>query len=77
MREAETPALVLHTVLFDGLMDPLGEPLYDWQVQEGREVRRPLAVPGGVAAAAAGAVAAVAVGGDLVVFVVVVVILIP
>lgn len=51
------------TVLFNGLVHPLGEPLDDWQVQEGREIRRPLVVASSIAAAAARLVAAVAVGG--------------
>lgn len=76
--ETEVPKLVLCTVRLDGLMHPLGEPLNDWQVQEGREVRRPLAVPGGIAAAtAAGIIAAVAVGRGVIVLVVVFAVLIP
>lgn len=78
MRETEASVLVLCTVFLNGLMDPLSEPLDDWQIQERREVCRPLAVPGGVAAAAAaGVVATVGVGGGVVVLVVGLTILIP
>lgn len=44
-REAEAPVLVLRAVRLNGLVDPFGELLDDWHVQERREIRRPLAVP--------------------------------